>query len=186
MFRLSRSCNGRSSGAGRHGRPARESRLPLAGSCSLPDRGGANGGWGRGAWLTIGAAVAVAAEILLIGAFAGRVDSRRVTLVQLAVASVASFAVMAATGEDLPVWHPALAALLLALGLVSAAIQLTMNWAQREVSPTRATVIYAAEPVWAAVFGRLAGERLPGPAVVGGLLIVAGVLVSELKPRRWR
>jgi hypothetical protein len=33
-----------------------------------------------------------------------------------------------------------------------------MNWAQRSVSPTRATLIYTGEPVWAGIFGRLAGD----------------------------
>jgi drug/metabolite transporter (DMT)-like permease len=61
-----------------------------------------------------------------------------------------------------------------------------MNWAQRSVSPTRATVIYAGEPVWGGIVGRIAGDRLPGPAIAGAVLIVAGVLVSELQPRRGR
>jgi drug/metabolite transporter (DMT)-like permease len=58
-----------------------------------------------------------------------------------------------------------------------------MNWAQQSVSPTRATVIYAGEPVWGGIVGRLAGDRLPGLALAGAALIVAGVLVSELRPR---
>jgi len=74
----------------------------------------------------------------------------------------------------------------LGLGIFSAIIQVTMNWAQRSVSPTRATVIYTGEPVWAGIFGRLAGERLPLLALVGAAFIVAGVLVSELKLRKRR
>jgi drug/metabolite transporter (DMT)-like permease len=58
-----------------------------------------------------------------------------------------------------------------------------MNWAQRSVSPTKATVIYAGEPVWGGIVGRLAGDRLPAAALAGAALIVAGVLVSELEPR---
>ena len=42
------------------------------------------------------------------------------------------------------------------------------------------TLIYAGEPVWAGVFGRIAGERLPPAALLGGLLVVAAVIVSEL------
>ena len=76
--------------------------------------------------------------------------------------------------------------LALGLGIFSAIIQVTMNWAQRSVSPTRATVIYTGEPVWAGIFGRLAGERLPLLALVGAAFIVAGVLVSELKLRKRR
>ncbi len=44
-------------------------------------------------------------------------------------------------------------------------------------------MIYAGEPVWAGIVGRLAGERLPGIALLGAALIVAGVIVSELKRR---
>ena len=59
-----------------------------------------------------------------------------------------------------------------------------MNWAQRSVSPTRAPGIYTGEPVWAGIFGRMAGERLPLLAILGGLFIVVGVLVSELKLKK--
>ncbi|MGO0765253.1 EamA family transporter, partial [Citrobacter freundii] len=69
----------------------------------------------------------------------------------------------------------------LGLGIFSSIIQVTMNWAQRSVSPTRATVIYTGEPVWAGIFGRLAGERLPLLALLGAAFITVGVLVSELK-----
>lgn len=58
-----------------------------------------------------------------------------------------------------------------------------MNWAQKSVSPTRATLIYAGEPVWAGLVGRIAGERLPALALLGGALIVAAVIVSELKTK---
>ena len=40
--------------------------------------------------------------------------------------------------------------------------------------------------MWAGIVGRLAGERLPGVALLGGLLIVVAVVVSELKVRRPR
>ncbi|KTC41215.1 hypothetical protein AO260_17675 [Pseudomonas sp. ABAC21] len=60
-------------------------------------------------------------------------------------------------------------------------IQVAMNWAQQSVSPTRATLIYAGEPVWAGVVGRLAGERFPPIAILGAVLIVVAVVVSEMK-----
>lgn len=143
-------------------------------------------GFGRGETLTLLSALAFAVEIILIGAAAGRVDSRRVTVIQLAAASVIAFIAAALTGEPLPQASGGLAALVLCLGVLSALIQQTMNWAQQSVSPTRATIIYSAEPVWAALFARVAGQSLPLLAAAGGALIVAGVLVSELKPRRWR
>ncbi|WP_336854619.1 DMT family transporter [Pseudescherichia vulneris] len=139
---------------------------------------------GEGEWITLVSAVAIAAEIILISAWAGKVDIRRVTVIQLATASVVAFAAAGPAGESVPSFSPALLLVAAGLGIFSAIIQVTMNWAQRSVSPTRATVIYTGEPVWAGIFGRLAGERLPLLALFGGALIVLGVLVSELKLSR--
>lgn len=139
---------------------------------------------GKGEIITLVGAVAIAAEIILISAWAGKVDVRRVTVVQLLTASLVAFAAMALAGESLPDISPALLGLAAGLGIFSAIIQVTMNWAQRSVSPTRATVIYTGEPVWAGIFGRMAGERLPLLAILGGVFIVVGVLVSELKLKK--
>ena len=139
---------------------------------------------GPGEIITLVGAIAIAAEIILISAWAGKVDVKRVTVVQLATASLVAFATMMPAGESVPSMSPGLVVVALGLGIFSAIIQVTMNWAQRSVSPTRATVIYTGEPVWAGIFGRIAGERLPLLALVGAAFIVAGVLVSELKLKR--
>ena len=133
---------------------------------------------------TLLSAVAIAAEIILIGLFANRVDSRRITVVQLLACGVLSLAAMPVVGEALPIFSWVWVTAALGLGLASALIQLTMNWAQKDVSPTRATVIYAGEPVWGGIVGRLAGDRLPALALLGAALIVAGVIVSELQPKK--
>jgi len=139
---------------------------------------------GPGEMITLVGAVAIAAEIILISAWAGKVDVKRVTVVQLATASLVAFLSMLPAGESVPPLSSGLVIVALGLGIFSAIIQVTMNWAQRSVSPTRATVIYTGEPVWAGIFGRLAGERLPLLALVGAAFIIAGVLVSELKLKR--
>ncbi len=102
--------------------------------------------------ITLASAVAIAAEIILISAWAGKVDVRRVTVVQLATASLVAFAAMKPAGESVPSLTPALLGVALGLGIFSAIIQVTMNWAQRSVSPTRAT-LYTGEPVWAGTAG---------------------------------
>lgn len=43
-------------------------------------------------------------------------------------------------------------------------------------------MIYAGEPVWAGLFGRLAGEVLPGRTLIGAALIVMAIIVSEWRP----
>ncbi|MBK5007522.1 DMT family transporter [Pseudomonas sp. S32] len=140
----------------------------------------------EGEVVTLVSAIAIAAEIILISRFAGQVDVRRVTVVQLATASVLAFLMVVPTQERIPDFSWLLLASAVGLGAMSAVIQVAMNWAQKSVSPTRATLIYAGEPVWAGLVGRMAGERLPGVALLGGLLIVIAVVVSELKVRRTR
>lgn len=138
----------------------------------------------EGELVTLVSAVAIAGEIILISRYAGKVDVRRVTVVQLATASALAFLMIVPTQERIADFSWLLVASAVGLGAMSAVIQVAMNWAQKSVSPTRATLIYAGEPVWAGIVGRIAGERLPGVALIGGLLIVLAVVVSELKIRR--
>ncbi len=141
-------------------------------------------GLGRGEIATLLSAAAIAAEILLIGRFASEVVSSRITVVQLLVGGLLSFATMPIVGEGVPAFSWVWLVAGIGLGIASALIQLTMNWAQKSVSPTRATIIYASEPVWAGVIGRIGGDRLAPLAILGAAFIIAGVIVSELKPRR--
>lgn len=159
--------------------------LAFAGLVLLAGPEGTSIGLGIGELLTLLSAIAIAAEIILIGGYAGRVDARRVTVVQLATTSILAFGFMAPLGEPAPGFSWLLIASAGGLGIASAGIQLAMNWAQKTVSPTRATVIYAGEPVWAGLVGWWAGERMLPAALIGAGLIVVGVIVSEMTPPRW-
>jgi drug/metabolite transporter (DMT)-like permease len=140
--------------------------------------------FGPGEIATLVSTLPIAAEIILISVFARRVNIGRVTVVQLLVAGLLGLATMPVVGEQPPAFSWVWLSAALALGAASCIIQLTMNWAQRSVSPTRATIIYAGEPVWAGIVGRIAGERLPAIALLGAAFIVAGAVVSELNPRK--
>ena len=136
--------------------------------------------------ITILGSFAIAMEIILIGHFAQQSDInvRRVTVLQLVFASLSCFIIAPLAGEThLPTWNGVLAFILIGLGVASAIIQLVMNWAQREVDPSQAAIIYSGEPVWAALIGRIAGERLPLLAILGGVFVVLGVIVSEWRPK---
>ena len=143
-------------------------------------------GLGPGETATLASTIAIAGEIILISVFAGNTDLGCVTVVQLLAAGVLGLLAAPVAGEAFPApsWTWLVPAV--GLGAASCVIQLTMNWAQRSVSPTRATIIYTGEPVWAGVVGRIAGDRLPAAALLGAVLIIAGVVTSELKPRRPR
>jgi drug/metabolite transporter (DMT)-like permease len=138
--------------------------------------------FGVGEWLTLGAAFACALQIILLGRWAPVTDPLRLAFVQIMVVALLCLAAMPIVGESLPTLTPGIVAAAVELGIVGTAFILAaMNWAQRTVSPARATVIYATEPVWAALLGMLAGQWLTMTAVAGGVLIVLGVVVSELR-----
>ena len=158
--------------------------LAFIGLVLLADPGSVGLTFGTGEIVTIISTLPIALEIILIGWFAGKVHLGRVTVVQLLVAGFLGFLTVPIVGEQVPEFSWVWVIASVALGVASCMIQLAMNWAQKSVSPTRATIIYAGEPVWAAIIGRIAGDRLPPVAIVGALLIVAGSLASELRPRR--
>lgn len=140
---------------------------------------------GFGEVLILVGALASALQIVLVGRFASQGDPLPTTAVQLA--GVALLALSGAANEPLRVSTTGLV-LAGGLGLVATAgCYWAMNYAQRTVSPARATLIYALEPVFAAVFGVMAGEKLGAWGCAGGGLVVAGALVGEFLPERvWR
>ncbi|MFD1385081.1 DMT family transporter [Rhodanobacter aciditrophus] len=128
--------------------------------------------------------IALAFEIIFISHFAPHVNLKNVTILQLLFAGIFAFIAMPFVGEtQLPDFSWELTGLIVGLGLASALIQLTMNWAQRSVESSTAAIIYAGEPVWAGIVGRIAGERLPAIAMLGGVFVVAGLLLSEVRPK---
>jgi drug/metabolite transporter (DMT)-like permease len=143
-------------------------------------------GWGEA--LALGGAAGFAAHIVAISKFAPRADPINLALVQIAVTAGLSAGVAPLVGEPLvgppaAVWGAALF-----LGLVATAFALVvMNRVQQFTSSTRATLIYALEPVFAGIFGYLAGETLSLPAWIGCGLILAGMVSAEVHPRAaWR
>ena len=88
--------------------------LAFTGLMLLSGPNGASLDFSPGEIATLISTVAIAAEIILISSFGGRVDVRRVTVVQLAVTSLLAFAMVWPTGEALP----GFSWLLLALSLI--------------------------------------------------------------------
>ena len=138
---------------------------------------------GRGELLLLGCSVAFAIHIICVGRFAPRADAINLAIVQLALTSALSFLMMPLTGEafvmpPLIVWGS-----VLFMGIVDIAFcLLIMNVVQQYVTSNRATLVYALEPMWAALFGfLLAGETLSLPAWIGCAFILAGMLVGGLR-----
>lgn len=155
--------------------------IAFTGTVLLTSQNGIDVAIGRGELLTIIGALAMAAEILLIGVFSRRCAPERVVPIQLFTVAVLALSTAGAVGESLPQWHPMFIVCLVGLAAATALIQFGMNWAQAFVPATKATLIYAMEPVWAALVGAIAGERLGLWQGMGGALIVFAVVVGEFK-----
>jgi drug/metabolite transporter (DMT)-like permease len=75
---------------------------------------------------------------------------------------------------------------LLVTGVIATAfVFAAQTWAQKHTTPTRTALLFALEPVFAAITGVLvAGENFTGRVALGALLILAGILRVEMKPHR--
>jgi drug/metabolite transporter (DMT)-like permease len=156
--------------------------LAFAGLVLLSAGEGLAIGFGIGEALTLLAAVASAFQIILIGRWAPGSDPLRLAFVQIAVVAVLCVVAMPIMGEPLPDLTPTVMGAAIGLGVIGTSFILAaMNWAQQTVSPARATVIYATEPVWAASIAMFAGQWMTASEIAGSILILAGVLVSELR-----
>jgi drug/metabolite transporter (DMT)-like permease len=156
--------------------------LSVIGLCLLSINNQFNLEFGVGEALILGSALAYAMHIIMIGKFAPSADAINLAIVQLALTSVLSFLVIPIAREPfvlppLPVWGA-----VLFMGVADVAFTLlAMNWVQQFVSGTRATLVYALEPMWAALTGYLlAGDVLSLPAWFGCGCILLGMIVGVI------
>ncbi|MER2600436.1 MAG: DMT family transporter [Caldilineales bacterium] len=141
----------------------------------------------RGDVLVFFCALAFAAHILLIGRYAPRWQALRLAVTQ--ILTVALLSAVAARLWEWPVGLPAFGVWGAAAftGLLATALAFfVQSRAQQATSPTHTALIFAAEPVFAGLFSfLLIGERLGPRQLVGSVLIVAGMIIAELRlPRR--
>jgi len=129
-------------------------------------------------------AVAYSFHILILGRFAGSSNVGVLSVTQIATACVLSSLTFWWAEPVHIVWSAELWIALLVTSLLATALAFAVQtWAQRYSSPTRTALIFSMEPVFAWVTSYVvAGEVLSQRAAIGGLLILAGILIVELKP----
>ncbi len=133
----------------------------------------------RGDLWTLGTAVTYAVLILRLDDYARRLSVGSLTAAQV-------FGVLVWAGLWVGLARPGSAAVpwpaVLYLGVVATALATWLiSLGQSRVSAAEAAVIYALEPVWAAVFAYLLlGEALGPRGLVGGALVLAATLYSQL------
>lgn len=133
--------------------------------------------------LVLFCAVSVAFHILSVGYYTRRTDSIALTVIQIGV--VALFSIAGAFIFEKPeipssplVWQAIIVTALFA----TVGAYLVQNIMQRFTSATHTALIFTGEPVFAGIFGYLLlGETLGRMAGLGCILILCGMVVSELK-----
>jgi drug/metabolite transporter (DMT)-like permease len=187
-------------------RPGRENLAGVA----LATVGGAlvlapAGSWdaNAGDLLALGCTTLFAAHVALLGHYARRHDARLLSVLQIVVAAGVMCAAWllirlwgsAAGAESLPPglareltlprWEASAVWQIAYLAVVATVVTfLLWTWGQARMTATHAAVIFSLEPVFATLFAVLARgpqEWPGGRANWGALLIVSGVIVSELK-----
>jgi drug/metabolite transporter (DMT)-like permease len=140
---------------------------------------------GRGDLLVAGCAIAYSFHILALGRFAKDADPGLLALIQIATCAVLSAATFWWAEPARIRWTPDVVVALAVTGLLATALAfLVQSWAQRWNSPTRTALIFSMEPVFAwATSYVVAGELLSRRGTLGALLILAGIVLVELKPR---
>jgi drug/metabolite transporter (DMT)-like permease len=140
----------------------------------------------RGDLLVAGCAVMYAFHILLLGRFASSANLGILIVTQIATgmgvgAGTFWWAEPVRLHWTVNVWVALIVTSLFATALAFS----VQTWAQRWSSPTRTALIFSMEPVFA--WGTsyvLAGEVLSRRGTFGAVLILAGILLVEVKPSR--
>jgi len=139
---------------------------------------------GYGELLTLAAAIIYAGHIIAMSRLTARGTTMSLTLVQMVVITVMCSVAALPDGITLPAsghdWM-----VVVYLGVVASALTMFLQtWAQARIDATRAAVVMAMEPVWAAGFAVAFGGELVSPRmVIGGLAVLAAMYLVEVPPR---
>src|SRR5207302_10555831 len=142
---------------------------------------GIHGGSVGGDLLVLAGAAVYSLQIVLMERYAPRYDALAFTFAEMLAACVGLGVVAVAAGDlDVPHGWTVWGALLVTGVFASALAYLVQTWAQQQASATRTALVFALEPVWAAVFGfALAGDRLGALGWGGCAVIMAGIVLAE-------
>jgi drug/metabolite transporter (DMT)-like permease len=144
---------------------------------------------GRGELLVFGCAVSFAAQILLVDRFARQLDPLRFTFDQCLGCALGT-SILALAFEYPAAGWPSFDAEVILVAAFCAVFATTLAFlvqtvAQRHTSATHVALIFASEPIFAALASWwLWDERFTPRMLWGCALILAGMLIAELRPAR--
>jgi drug/metabolite transporter (DMT)-like permease len=146
------------------------------------------GALNRGDPIVFGCAVMFALHIIFIGRYVGEHSVGALAFLQVATTAVLSTFVLplaAFAGWEKPrvVWNTTVIVAVLVTSIGSTVIGFSLQtWAQQHTSPSHTAILVSLEPVFAAITSwLLATEHFGARTLTGAALILAGILLAELK-----
>jgi len=151
--------------------------------------GGLNPDFNFGDFLTFLCAICWTFQIIFVDRFTGTEDARLLTIIQLLFTGAASTVLWLTVdiGKPVVINGTVIVIILITSVFGSALAYLVQTIAQKDTTPTHTSLIFTAEPVFAAIFAMIipnaAGEtEMPElMKALGCLLILAGTMISELR-----
>jgi len=133
-----------------------------------------------GDFLVLLCAFSFAMHIILVGKYAPFYDPVLLTMVQIGMVALLSGVLSA--GQSSVINATVIEALIVTALFATVMAFLVQNMAQKYTPPTRTAVVFAVEPVFAAVCSfLLIHEVFTVRKIIGCVLILAGMLITELK-----
>ena len=140
-------------------------------------------GVNKGDWMTLGCAAIFAFQIIFLGRGVQNHPFEQIAFLQTAVAAALMACTVPVVEHASVVWSARVIAAIAVTGVLGTATAFTIQaWAQQFTPPTHTALIFMMEPVFAwGTSYLLLKERLGVRASIGALMIIGGVLLSELK-----
>lgn len=147
-----------------------------------------NGSWtlNRGDLLAAICAACVSLHLVSTGEFVQRSDFYWLTVTQLGVVALLSYAGAILRGKEVFVWFPHLLVPLLICSIIATVFAfLVQTSMQRYISHTNTALIFCTEPVFAALYAWLVlNERLGMYGYIGAVCISGGMMISILPDKQ--
>ena len=136
-----------------------------------------------GDFLTLICAFMFAFHILLMGRFVQQTNYRQLIFVKMTFSALLCSIMAPLIESPFIIWDSYLMFYLFVLGiLATAAAFFIQAWAQQYSNPNHTALIFSLEPVFASVFSFIIlGQRFSAREWAGGILILTGIIVSELR-----
>jgi len=136
-----------------------------------------------GDFLTLLCAFLFAFHILFLGRFVRHTDYRHLIFVKMACGAILCSAMVPVLESPYVVWDFRFILYVFILGVLATAVAfLVQGWAQQYSNPNHTALIFSLEPVFATVFAYwILDQVLSTKEWIGGILILAGILVAEIR-----